>query len=179
MKNQYTFTIYAEDQIQLFQKITLIFSRKKIKIESFNFSSCEVNQISRFTIVVTETSEVVQNLVPQIEKIIEVYKCYCNTNEEIIWKQIALFKVPTATIYEENLNSFLKNSNVTVVSIERGYTVFQTTGNEEEINDLIVKLSDFSLIEFVKSPRIALIKNNEGFAKELLDLEREKEELFL
>ena len=167
MKNPYTFTIYAEDQIQLFQKITLIFSRKKIRIESFNFSSCEVDQISRFTIVVTETSEVVQNLVPQIEKIIEVFKCYCNTNAEIIWKQIALFKVPTATIYEENLSCLLKKYDATAVSIERNYTVFQATGNEEEINDLVIKLSDFNLIEFVKSPRIALIKNSEGFAKEL------------
>lgn len=179
MKKQYTFTIYAEDQIQLFQKITLIFSRKKIRIESFNFSCCEVDQISRFTIVVTETYEVVQNLVPQIEKIIEVYKCYCHTNEEIIWKQIALFKVPTITIYEENLSYFLKRADVTTVAIERDYTVFQATGNEKEINDLALKFSDFNLIEFVKSPRIALIKNSEGFAKELSDREMQKEELFL
>jgi acetolactate synthase-1/3 small subunit len=179
MKNQYTFTIYAEDQIQLFQKITLIFSRKKIKIESFNFSSCEVDQISRFTILITETYEVVQNLVPQIEKIIEVYRCYCNTNEEIIWKQLTLFKVPTVAIYQESLSSFLKKFHVTAVSIERDYTVFQATGNEEEINDLVIKLSDFNLIEFIKSSRIALIKNSTGFAKELLDMEKEKKELFL
>lgn len=179
MKNPYTFTIYAEDQIQLFQKITLIFSRKKIKIESFNFSSCEVDHISRFTILVNDTYEVVQNLVPQIEKIIEVYKCYCNTNEEIIWKQIMLFKVPTTTIYEENLNSFLKKSDVTAVSIERDYTVFQASGNEKEISDLVVKLSHFSLVEFIKSPRIALIKNSKGFAKELSEMEMENKELFL
>ncbi|MBF4464267.1 acetolactate synthase small subunit [Flavobacterium sp. LC2016-12] len=179
MKNPYTFTIYAEDQIQLFQKITLIFSRKKIKIESFNFSSCEVDHISRYTIVVTETSEVVRNLVPQIEKIIEVYKCYCNTNEEIIWKQITLFKVPTATIYEDNLIHFLKKYDITAVSIERDYTVFQATGKENEINELVIKLSNFSLIEFVKSPRIALIKNSEGFAKELSDMEMQREDFFV
>ncbi|OXA82099.1 acetolactate synthase, small subunit [Flavobacterium aquidurense] len=179
MKKQYTFTIYAEDQVQLFQKITLIFSRKKIKIESFNFSSSEVDQISRFTIVVTETYEIVKNLVPQIEKIIEVYKCYCNTNEDIIWKQIALFKVLTSILYQENLNFFLNNAAVTAVSIERDYTIFQATGNEEEINDLVVQFSDFNLIEFVKSPRIALIRKSEGFAKELSDKEREEEQLFV
>ena len=179
MKNQYTFTIYAEDQIQLFQKITLIFTRKKIKIESFNFSSCEVDQISLYTIVVTETYEAVRNLVPQIEKIIEVYKCYCNTNEEIIWKQLMLFKVPTSTIFDENLNCFLKKSDVTAVSIDRNYTLFQATGNEKEINELVIRLSDFSLIEFVKSPRIALIKNSVGFAKELSDMEMQREFFFV
>ena len=163
MKNQYTFTVY-EDQIQLFQKITLIFTRKKIKIESFNFSCSEVDQISRFTIVITETYEVVQNLVPQIEKIIEVFKCYCNTNEEIIWKQLALFKVPTAAIYEENLNCLLKKSDVRAVLIEKDYTIFQMIGKENEIHNLIIKLADFNLIEFIKSPRIALIKNSQGFA---------------
>lgn len=167
MKTQYTFTIYADDQIQLFQKITLIFSRKKIKIESFNFSSCGADQICRYTIVVTETPEVIQNLVPQIEKIIEVYKCYCNTNEEIIWKQLALFKVPTVAIYEENLKIILKKANVTAVSFERDYTVFQATGSEKEMNDLVLKLSDFNLIDFIKSPRIALIKNNDDFEKDL------------
>lgn len=179
MKNQYTFTIYAEDQIQLFQKITLIFTRKKIKIESFNFSSCEVDQISLYTIVVTETCEAVRNLVLQIEKIIEVYKCYCNTNEEIIWKQMMLFKVPTPIIFDENLNYFLKKSDVTALSFERDYTVFQATGNENEINKLVIKLSDFNLIEFIKSPRIALIKNSEGFAKELSDKGAQQEKVFL
>lgn len=178
MKKKYTFTIYAEYQIQLFQKITLIFSRKKINIESINFSNSEVDQIARFTIVVTETADVVQNLVPQIEKIIEVFKCYCNTNDEIIWKQLALFKVPTTAIYEENLSSLLKKWDARAISIESDYTVFQSTGNEKEINDLIAQFSTYNLIEFIKSPRIALLKNSQGFAKKLSAMEREKTELF-
>lgn len=178
MKNQYTFTIYAEYQIQLLQKITLIFSRKKINIESFNFSNSEVDQIARFTIVVTETADVVQNLVPQMEKIIEVFKCYCNTNEEITWKQLVLFKVPTTAASDENLSFLLKKWDVKAICIEKDYTVFQAVGNEQEIDELVIKLSNFSLIEFIKSPRIALQKNSQSVAKKLLDIEKEKTELF-
>lgn len=162
MKKQYTFTIYANDDVQLFQKITLIFSRKKIKIESFNFSCCEADRLSRYTIVVLETYEIIKNLVPQIEKIIEVYKCYCNTNEEMIRKQLVLFKVPTATIYDQNLPDFLNKFDVTAVSFQRDNTVFQATGSEKEINELLAELSQYGLPEFVKSAGIALISESEG-----------------
>ena len=79
MKQEYTLTIYTENQVGLINKIAIMFSRRKISLESLNTSPSEIEKIYRFTIVVKETEEIVKNLVRQLEKIVDVFKVYCNT----------------------------------------------------------------------------------------------------
>ncbi|HVG12228.1 MAG TPA: acetolactate synthase small subunit, partial [Flavisolibacter sp.] len=101
MKQEYTITIYTENQVGLLNRIAIIFSRRKISIESINSSPSEATGIYRFTIVIKETEEVVRKLVRQIEKQVEVLKGYYNTDDEIIWQEMALYKVPTDEIAEK------------------------------------------------------------------------------
>ena len=101
MKQEFTITIYTENQVGLLNRIAIIFSRRKINIESLNTSPSEVEGIHRFTIVINELEDVVRKIVRQIEKQVDVLKAYFNTNDEIIWQELALYKVPTDTIAEK------------------------------------------------------------------------------
>lgn len=173
MKQEYTLTIYTENQVGLINKIAIMFSRRKISLESLNSSPSEIEKIYRFTIVVKETEAVVKNLVRQIEKIVDVFKCYCNTNDEIIWQQMALYKVPTSVIMKEvKVERLLRQHGAKAVVIREDYTVFEATGQDEEINNLLEELDQYGLIEFVKSSRIAIIKSSEGIHKKVLDMEK-------
>ena len=75
-KQEYTITVYTENQIGLINRIAIIFSRRKINIESLNTSPSEVEGIHRFTIVINETEEVVRKLCRQLEKQVEILKAY-------------------------------------------------------------------------------------------------------
>ena len=173
MKQEYTLTIYTENQIGLINKIAIMFSRRKISLESLNTSPSEIEKIYRFTIVVRETETVIKNLVCQIEKIVDVIKCYCNTNDEIIWQQMALYKVPTAIILRElKVERLLRQYGAKVMVIREDYTVFEATGKDEEINNLVSELDSYGLIEFAKSSRIAIIKSSEGIHRKVLDMEK-------
>ncbi|MFX8676617.1 acetolactate synthase small subunit, partial [Acinetobacter baumannii] len=90
-----TITVYTENQVGLLNRIAIIFSRRKINIESLNVSPSEAESIHRFTIVISETEEVVRKLCRQIERQVEVLKAYYNTNDEIIWQEMALYKIST------------------------------------------------------------------------------------
>jgi len=98
-KQEYTITVYTENQIGLLNRIAIIFSRRKINIESLNTSPSEIDSVHRFTIVINETEDVVRKLCRQIEKQVEVLKAYYNTNEEIVWQELAMYKVPTDVIH--------------------------------------------------------------------------------
>src|SRR5438045_4927859 len=100
-KKEFTITVYTENQIGLLNRIAIIFSRRKINIESLNTSPSEVESVHRFTIVINETEDVVRKLCRQIEKQVEVLKAYYNTNEEIVWQELAMYKVPTDVIAEK------------------------------------------------------------------------------
>src|ERR1700751_5366608 len=171
-KQEYTITVYTENQIGLLNRIAIIFSRRKINIESLNTSPSEIDSIHRFTIVINETEDVVRKLARQIEKQVEVLKAYYNTNEEIIWQELALYKVPTDEIAEKvKVERLLREHGARAVVIRKDYTIFETSGHREETDKLVEVLEPFGLIEFVRSARVAIIKASHGFHEKLKEFE--------
>lgn len=169
---EYTITVYTENQVGLLNRIAIIFSRRKINIDSLNTSPTEVDSVHRFTIVVNETEDVIKKLCRQIEKQVEVLKAYYNTSEEIIWQEMALYKVPTDIIASEvKVERLLRQYGANAVVIRNDYTVFQVSGHREETETLIKVLEPYGLIEFVRSARVAIIKNSKGFHEKLKSFE--------
>ena len=172
-KQEFNITVYTENQIGLLNRIAIIFTRRKINIDSLNTSPSEIESIHRFNIVVNETEEVVRKLSRQIEKQVEVLKVYFNTNEDVIWQELALYKVPTDIIAEKaSVERLLRENGARAVVIRKDYTVFETTGHREETDALIKILQPFGLIEFVRSARVAIIKHSDGFNSKLREFER-------
>lgn len=171
-KQEYTITLYTENSIGMIGRISTIFTKRKINIESMNTSPSEAEGIHRFTIVIHETEDVVRKLCRQIEKQVEVLKAYYNTNDEVIWQEQALYKVPTSIVTEKApVERLLRQFGATAVVIRNDYTVFETAGHREEIDKLTDALTEYGLIEFVRSARIAIIKDSEGFHKKLKEFE--------
>ena len=163
-KQEYTITVYTENQIGLLNRIAILFSRRKINVDSLNTSPSEVEGIHRFTIVINETEDVVRKLARQMEKQVDVLRAFYNSGDEIVWQEMALYKVPTSEIAEKvKVERLLREHGARVVVIRTDYTVFETTGQREETDKLLRVLEPFGLIEFVRSARIAIIKASEGF----------------
>ena len=172
MKQEFTISVYTENHIGLLNRIAIIFSRRKINIESLNTSPSEVESIHRFTIVIHELEEVVKKLVRQIEKQVEVLKAYYNTNDEIVWQELAMYKVSTDEIAEKvKVERLLREFGARAVVIRRDYTVFETSGHREETDRLVKVLEPYGLIEFVRSARVAIIKASAGFHEKIREFE--------
>jgi acetolactate synthase-1/3 small subunit len=172
MKEEFTITVYTENHIGLLVRIATMFSRRKINIESLNTSPSEAEGIHRFTIVINETEDVVRKLARQIEKQVEVLKAYFNNNEEIIWQELALYKVPTDEIAEKvKVERLLREHGARAVVIRKDYTIFETSGHREETDKLVEVLAPYGLIEFVRSARVAIIKDSKGFHEKLKEFE--------
>jgi acetolactate synthase-1/3 small subunit len=171
-KQEFTITVYTENHIGLLVRIATMFSRRKINIESLNTSPSEAEGIHRFTIVINETEEVVRKLARQIEKQVEVLKAYYNNNDEIIWQELALYKVPTDEIAEKvKVERLLREYGARAVVIRKDYTIFETSGHREETDKLVEVLAPFGLIEFVRSARVAIIKESKGFHEKLREFD--------
>ena len=171
-KQEYNIILYAENRIGLLNRIAIIFSKRKINIESLNTSPSEIDGIHRFNIVITESYEVVRKLARQIEKQVEVLKVYFNTADEIIWQELAMYKVPTSEITEKvTVERLLRQYGASAVVIRKDYTVFAVTGHREETDALVKALEPYELIEFVRSARVAIIKDSAGFHEKLKEFE--------
>ena len=174
-KQEYTITLYTENSIGILGRVAGIFTRRKINIESLSTSPSEIENVHRFTIVIEESEEVVRKLCMQIEKQIDVLKAYFNNNDELIWQEHALYKVPTNIIAEKAyVERLLRQYGANTVVIRNDYTVFETAGHREEIDNLTQELTKYGLIEFVRGARIAIIKASAGFHEKLLQFEKDE-----
>ena len=123
--------------------------------------------------MITESEDVVRKVCRQIEKQVEVLKVYYHTNEDVIWQEMALYKVSTDVIAEQvSVERLLRENGARVVVLRKDYTVFETTGHREETDALINILQPYGLIEFVRSARVAIIKDSDGFNSKLREFER-------
>ena len=175
MKQEYTITVHTENHIGLLNRIAIIFSRRKINVESMNTSPSEIPGIHRFTIVINESEEVVTKLVRQIEKQVEVLKARFNTNDELIWQELALYKVSTDQITEKiKVERLLREYGARAVVIRKDFVIFEVSGHREETEKLVKFFEPYGLIEFVRSARVAITKASLGFHQTLKEFERKE-----
>ena len=161
----YTITAFSENHIGLLNRITIIFTRRHVNIESLTVSESSLKGIHKFTIVVNESQEKVEKVVKQIEKLVEVLRAFYHPEEEVIHQEIALYKVPTEALLESNtLEATIRKHNARILEVTPGYTVIEKTGHKEETQELFEQLSKYGVMQFTRSGRIAITKLN----KELL-----------
>lgn len=157
---QYTISVYTENNIGLLNRISAIFQRRHINIESMNISISEIEAVSRFTILVNMTEKNVKKIIGQIEKQIEVIKAFYHTDEETIYLESCMFKIKSDLLFEERqIQNIIKESDARIVTVNREFFVLEKSGRRHEIEMLHRELSAFGIMQFVRSGRIAVTKD--------------------
>ena len=156
----YTISIYTENNIGLLNRISAIFQRRHINIESINTSVSEIEGVSRFTILVNMTEDQIKKILGQIEKQVEVIKAYYHTDDDTIYQESCLFKIKSDLLFEERqIQNIIKESNARIVTVNKEFFVLDKSGRRSELELLHRELNAFGIMQFVRSGRIAITKD--------------------
>ena len=162
----YTISVYSENNIGLLNRISAIFLKRHINLESFSTSESEIPDVFRFVIVVNIAPDKVHKIVQQIEKQIDVIKAYYHTDEETIFQENALYKIRSSYLFEERqIQNIIKSSHATIVTVSPEFFVIEKTGFREETEKLRQELAPYGLLQFVRSGRISLTKAKMGISE--------------
>jgi len=154
----YTISVYTENNIGLLNRLSAIFLKRHINIESMTVSKSEIDDVHRFTFVVNIAEEQARKIIGQIEKQIEVIRAFYHTDDEVIYQESALFKISTAQLYDEEIQEKLKFRRANMISITEDYFVIEASGSKDEIDKLYDRLKPYGLMQFVRSGRIAITR---------------------
>ncbi len=158
-KQWFTISVYSENNVGLLNRISGIFLKRHINIESLNVSKSEIDDVSKFTIVINTTEKWVKNIVGQLEKQIEVIRAFYHTDDETIYQESALFKIDSALLFDERqIQNIIKESNSQIVTVARDFFVLAKSGRRQEIDEMHDQLKPFGIMQFVRSGRIAVSK---------------------
>ncbi len=161
-KTFYTITVFSENTVGVLNQITTIFTRRQLNIETLSVSPSAIEGIHKFTITTySETEEAMQKLVKQIDKRVDVLKAYYNTDEDLVFQEIALYKIETAKlIATSNVEELLRRHNARILDVSDHSTVIQKTGHYEQTQALFDELSEsIGVLQFIRSGRVAITKS--------------------
>ena len=166
----YTITVFTENQVGLLNQISIIFTRRKLNIESLSVSPSSIKGVHKFTITSYSDRETMEKLVKQIEKRIDVLKSFCYTDKDIVYQEIALYKVPTEKLlHEKNLEIIIRRHNARILEITPEYTVIEKSGHSEETEALFSELKRYDITQFVRSGRVAITKSTTEYVTIYID----------
>ncbi|WP_372792565.1 acetolactate synthase small subunit [Lutibacter sp.] len=166
----FTVSVYTENNIGILNRLSAIFLKRHINIESMTVSKSEIEHVHRFTFVVIVPETLIRKVVLQLEKQIEVIGTFYHTEDEIIYHETALFKISSEYLYDEKIQDKLKFRRAHIISINERWFVIEASGLKEDIDNMYEKLKPFGLLQFVRSGRIAITKPKMAISELLAEI---------
>ena len=174
-KKNYTISVYTENNVGLLHRLSAIFLKRHINIESFSTSESEIKDVFRFIIVVKMNKSEVEKVAKQIEKQVEVIKAYYHTDSETIFQESALYKMKSSSLFEErHIQNIIKESNARIVTVNPEFFVIEKTGFRDDTEKLYMDLKAYGLLQFTRSGRIAVSKEKMGISEILNTFKNQK-----
>ena len=174
-KINYTISVYTENNVGLLHRLSAIFLKRHINIESFSTSESEIKEVFRFIVVVKMTKSDVEKVVKQIEKQVEVIKAFYHTDSETIFQESALYKMKSSSLFEErHIQNVIKDSNARIVTVNPEFFVIEKTGFRDDTEKLYNDLKSYGLLQFTRSGRIAVSKEKMGISEILNTFKNQK-----
>lgn len=159
MNKNFTILAYTDNSPGVLQRITIVFTRRKLNIESLTVSETERENVSRFTIVASCPEEIAQKVANQIKRMVEVRDVLLTEDQEVCFRELALFKVkPCNDSLRAQLEQVLNKFAAKIVLENESGIIVENSGSEAQTKELFTSLQPFGLKEFVRSGRIALLK---------------------
>lgn len=170
-KKLYTLIVHSENRVGLLSQVTAVFTRRQINIESLNVSASSIEGIHRYTITTYTDKDIIEKVVGQIEKIIDVLQCGYYTDSEIFMQEVALYKVSTGVLMEHpEMSRIIRRYQANIIEVNSTYSVVEKTGKTEDITSLNKELSAAGgILQFVSSGRVAITRAKSEHVSEYID----------
>ncbi len=176
-KQLFTISVFSENTVGLLSRVALIFTRRCINVESISASECSIPGVHKWTITAYSTREVMEKLVKQIEKCVDVIRAFLWTEEDIVYQEVALYKVSTPLLLDEpHLEQIIRHHGARILDVTREYTVIEKTGHNDETEALFQELKRYDIRQFVRSGRVTVTKSPRELVTEYIEKQNKKAE---
>ena len=160
-KKLYTITIFSENHVGLLNQISNVFTRRGLNIETLSVSPSALEGIHKFTVTSFSDEETIEKVVKQRDKRVDIIKAFYNTDEDLVYQEIALYKVPTDQFLKlGSVEDLIRKYHIRILEMTEFCIVLEKTGHYDETQGLFDELSSkLTVLQFIRSGRIAITKS--------------------
>jgi len=155
----HTISIMAENRSGSLSRIAGLFSSRGYNITSLSVAETEDPSISRMTIVVSGDASILEQIVKQLNKLIDVIKVVDFIDEPIIERELLLIRVDAT---KSNRHEIVETANLFgagVAAVAPGSVTLELIGTTLKIDDFVMMLKPYGIKETVRSGAVAIAKS--------------------
>jgi acetolactate synthase-1/3 small subunit len=158
MKREYIVVAFVNNQISVLNRITSAYLKRHINIESLNVSESYIKGVSTVVISAITTKETIEMIVNQLANAIDILNVDFYLQEELIYKEMALYKVSLKILEnKERFDNILNSTNTRVIEINNDFLIVEKSGSRSELEKLKDKLEHMNMLNgFSRSGNVVL-----------------------
>ncbi|ADK81856.1 acetolactate synthase small subunit [Sediminispirochaeta smaragdinae] len=153
---KHTISILCDDTPGVMTRISGLFSRRGFNIESLAVGNTEIKGKSRFTIVVSGDDAVLEQVRKQLQKLVHVIKVWDIDRERIIEREHALVKLEVRDEERPQLLQLVTSLHAKILDSSENIWIIELTGDSASVDSAINLVSQFRILETIRTGRIAL-----------------------
>ena len=154
--NTYLLAALVENRPGVLQRVSGLFRRRNFNIESISVGVSEKPGISRMTLAVTGDQKVLEQVMKQLNKLIDVIRVSDIPPEESVNRELALIKVGVDSSTRAEVMQIVDVFRAKIVDVGIKSLVVEVTGDESKINAMEQLLRQFGIKEMVRTGKIAM-----------------------
>jgi acetolactate synthase-1/3 small subunit len=155
---KHTLVALVDDKPGVLNRVASLFRRRGFNIDSITVGQSEMPKVSRMTIVVDGTNTSVEQVRKQLDKLIETVKVTDITSDNIVVRELALFKVKTTSSNRSEIIQIVDIFRANIVDVSTDSLMVEVTGDEDKLNSLLKLLATFGIKEVCRTGRIAMTR---------------------
>jgi len=153
---KHTVAVLVENKPGVLTRVAGLFSRRGFNIESLAVGVTENADTSRMTIVVSGDDNVLEQVMKQLNKLIDVIRVSDIPQEDSVNRELALIKVGVDSNTRAEVMQIVDIFRAKIVDVGVKSLIVEVTGDESKINAIEQLLRQFGVKEMVRAGKVAM-----------------------
>ncbi len=154
MKN--TLAVLVVNKPGVLARISGLLCRRVFNIESITAGYTEEPDVTRITLVVKGDTHILDQVMKQLSKLVDVIKVVELKTEESIERELALIKVKVEAARRSDIVNIVSVFRANIIDVSKEAMVIEILGDEKKINAFRAVLEDYGIVEMVRTGKVAL-----------------------
>ena len=159
---KHTLVALVEDKPGVLTRMASLFRRRGFNIESIAVGHSELPDLSRMTIVVNGSANILEQVRKQLSKVVNVVKVVDVTGNNITARELALVKVRATSSTRSEIIEIVDIFRASIVDVASDSLTIEITGDEDKVDSLLNLLRRFGIKEVARTGRIAMLRGSIG-----------------
>ena len=155
-------SILMENEAGAFSRVAGLFSARGYNIESLTVAPTEDASLSRMTLVTRGSEDVIEQIIKQLNKLIDVVKLIDLEEFVHIERELMLVKIKTADTMRDELRSVVDIFRGKIIDVTPTSYVVEMTGKSDKLDAFLAAIDTNSIIEVVRSGATGISRGEKG-----------------